>query len=267
MDFLEFLKSSCHYSDVRFDMRDNKIFQWQTSIFTGFSLYELNDYEIRVDYCGSATGYTLQHYSADYKIYKNGSYTSYDLRDSGYGDLRLYYAGTLYGEAEYMKEKEENEKAEKEKMSSTSSSTSSSSSTSRDFSGGFWSWSSWLDGLTYALAFTFTIGLVLELISPWLILIGPGIMVLWAIMIITHDVFDDRRTSRSKRLAKKEEKRAKKEVIIKKQVKNTNKRKKKVIMVIRIILFLFVLAIVGYVSYYAFFGGGLKAMPIYQWFN
>lgn len=185
MDFLEFLKSSCHYSDVRFDMRDNKIFQWQTSIFTGFSLYELNDYEIRVDYCGSATGYTLQHYSADYKIYKNGSYTSYDLRDSGYGDLRLYYAGTLYGEAEYMKEKEAREK---EETPSSASSTSSSSSTTYS-SKGFWSWSTWLDGLAYAFGFTFSVGGVFAaLITPYLLIPAPAFMLLWAILLIIHKI-------------------------------------------------------------------------------
>ncbi len=182
MDFLEFLKSSCYYSDIKFDMRDNMIYKWQTSEYTGFSFYKLSNYEFRVDYCGSATGYTLQHYSSDYHIYKGGSYTNYDLHDSGYGDLRLYYGGSLYGQSEYMKEKEERKNME---TSSYSSSTSSSGSSSD----GFWSWKTWGVAWAYILGFTFSAGGVLaSFLSPYLLIPAPAFMVLWAVLLIIHKI-------------------------------------------------------------------------------
>lgn len=189
MDFIEFLKSSCYYSDVRIDIRDDKIYKGQTSEYTGFSLYELNDYEIRVDYCGSATGYTLQCYSSDCHIYKGGSYTGYDLRRSGYGDLRLYHGGSLYGEGDYMKEREETATAEEEVETSSYSTSASSSDNDDLFSNGFWSWHSWLVGLAYAAGFTFSAGgVIAAIVSPWLFLAAPGFMVLWAILLIIRKI-------------------------------------------------------------------------------
>ena len=119
MDFIEFLKSSCYYSDVRIEIRDDKIYKGQTSEYTGFSLYELYGSELRVDYCGSSTGYTLQRCSSDYQIYQGGSYTGYDLRNSGYGNLRLYHGGSLYSEGDYMKEQEKKTVAAEENRSNT----------------------------------------------------------------------------------------------------------------------------------------------------
>lgn len=182
MDFLEFLKSSCHDSYVKFDLRDNKIFQWQTSIDTGFSLNRLNQYYIRVDYCGSATKYSLEPNSWGYQIKKGGSYTGYDLCDSGYGDLRLYYGGSLYGQAEYMKEKEERER---EEAAAHSSSTSSSSSSADYFSNGFWSWKSygmaWLISIVPLVVVNF-----MGIVGIIIMIAFVAFMGLWAILLAIH---------------------------------------------------------------------------------
>ena len=172
MDFLEFLKSSCYYSDVKFDMRDNMIYKWQTSEYTGFSLYKLNDYEIRVDYCGSATDYTLQHYSSDYQIYKGGSHTNYVLRDNGYGDLQLYYGGSLYGQGDYMKEQEK-------KKEETAPPTKSSSDSGGLFSDGFWSWKSW--GCGWLMVFL--LGWLFPFVPIFILF-----MIIWAILLIIHSI-------------------------------------------------------------------------------
>ncbi len=195
MDFLEFLKSSCYYSDVKFDMRDNKIYQWQTSIYTGFSLHKVNDYELRVEYNGSETGYRLRHYSSDYNIYKDGSYTNFDLRDSGYGDLRLYKGGSSYGQVDYMKEKEEREKELQAETEENSLSSSSSSGNNDDsFSNGFWSWKSWGEAFGIIACFTFSLGgVIMQLISPYLLLVAPGVMAVWAVMLIIYKIKKRRR--------------------------------------------------------------------------
>lgn len=175
MDFLEFLKSACYYSAVKFDMRDNMIYKWQTSEYTGFSLHKQSEYYIRVDYCGSATGYSLQPNSSSYDIYKDGSHTNFILRDEGYGELRLYHGGSLYGQGDYMKEKEEEEQ---EQISSQSFSASkSNSSVDEMFSGGFWSWGSWGKAWLYFILISW----VWPLAAPYVIF-----MVIWAILLIFH---------------------------------------------------------------------------------
>lgn len=186
MDFIEFLKSSCNGSTVKLEVRDNKIYKGQSSDYTGFSLYELYGSELRVDYYGSSTGYTLQGFSSYYQIYRGGSYTGYDLRKNDWGGVTFYGGGTLYSEGDYLKEQEEISVAAKEDVSYPSSD---SSSPSDMFSDGFWSWHSWLVALAYVAGFTFSLGgVVLGAISWWLLLVAPGFMVLWAIMLIIHAV-------------------------------------------------------------------------------
>lgn len=118
-DFIEFLKRSVRVSDVKFDIRANgsfesKIYEYGTSNFTGFSLYQLGRNK-RVDYHGTSTGYSLEPFGSDtYKIIKGGLTTGYELRDNGWGEWQLYYGGALYHQYDYQKEKEEKQKKTEE---------------------------------------------------------------------------------------------------------------------------------------------------------
>ncbi len=53
-----------------------------------------------------------------------------------------------------------------------------------------WKWGTWFKGLIYIAAFIFSGGgILLGMASPWLLLIGPAFLALWAILILLHWFF------------------------------------------------------------------------------
>lgn len=50
-----------------------------------------------------------------------------------------------------------------------------------------WKWGTWLKGLAYTAGFIFSgAGILLGMVSPWLLLIAPAFLALWALLILFH---------------------------------------------------------------------------------
>lgn len=259
MDFIEFLKGCVDGSEVRIEVRDNKIYRYLSSADTGFSLRSLNEYDLLVYYLGSSTGYELQRDFYDrYLIYKDGSSTGYEICGNGVGTLTLFRGGSLYGEGDFLRECEEENSSESTLSSSSSIGESDSF---KPFEAGFWDWGSWGKGWIYILGATFSaIGVVAAIVSPYILLVGPGFMAFWAMLIIIHNARGNkmRRGVQKNRAVKSKTKKSNKS-------KKSKKHKHGILITIGVIVFSIVFVFGGYIGYYSLFGGGLEAIPIYQW--
>lgn len=194
MDFLDYMKENFgkpYPPAIKFE--DGKIYE--DSYFTGFSISQKENYstsamyEVKEKILGSETptNYQLEHDKSlnRYKILKFHSDTGYEIRNDGMdahsSRYSLFFRGSRYTKDSFspLYEKEEDEEVEE-------SSSSNNSYSSGDDS--FWSWGTWGKGWAYCLGATFSvIGILASLVSPFILLIAPGFMVLWGLMILIHN--------------------------------------------------------------------------------